>query len=270
MAVPVLTGRWRWRLNCIRAMLRGEISPQEAQREWAEREPGHRAFNDQIRRQAGFGYVADAEQTLDPNAPDAQVRDAQTGQFADLGDAARDAGHRPMPGGIVPTERRRRLMRMLASARRSSGCWSGARNGGAMPENVVSLRFRVDNKGAIIGIESVGGAAEKTAEKIRLSNDAVRASNDKTQASHFSLFKSAEAGGLASGNAYMMGAVAIAAVADGMRKAVKSSMAWGRQTAVLNRSLKNAHINHRGLANSIGDTTEKLSEKGGFAAPEQM
>ena len=47
-------------------------------------------------------------------------------------------------------------------------------------------------------------------------------------------------------------------------------MAWGRQTAVLNRSLTNAHINHRGLANSIGDTTEKLSERGGFAAPEQM
>ncbi len=31
-----------------------------------------------------------------------RLRDVQAGQFADLGQAAREAGHQPAPGGIVP------------------------------------------------------------------------------------------------------------------------------------------------------------------------
>jgi len=70
-------------------MLRGEVTPTEAAAEWAAREPQQRAFNDRIRRQAGRGFVADAEQVLDPDAGRPAVRDAQSGQFVDLGEQAR-------------------------------------------------------------------------------------------------------------------------------------------------------------------------------------
>ena len=47
-----------------RRMMRGEITPVEARREWAEREPAQRRFNDQLRSAAGVGFVADAEAVL--------------------------------------------------------------------------------------------------------------------------------------------------------------------------------------------------------------
>jgi hypothetical protein len=79
-------------------MMGGEITPLQARREWAEREPANRAFNNEMRRRANFGYVVDAQETLaQPDEPQA-VRDAQTGQYADLSQAARDAA------GYVPTE----------------------------------------------------------------------------------------------------------------------------------------------------------------------
>ena len=89
-------------------MMRGEITPHAAQREWAEREPGQRHFNDQLRRAAGVGFVADAEAVLsqaDAGGGPVSARDVQTGRFADLNQAARDAAAQPMPGGIVAAER---------------------------------------------------------------------------------------------------------------------------------------------------------------------
>ena len=90
-----------------RRMMRGEITPVEARREWAEREPAQRRFNDQLRSAAGVGFVADAEAVLSQagttGAP-VSARDEQTGRFADLNQAARDAGSQPVPGGIVPAE----------------------------------------------------------------------------------------------------------------------------------------------------------------------
>ncbi len=86
-----------------RRMMAGEIAPHEASREWAEREPGQRSFNDELRRQAGVGFTGDTEQMLSPEGGTGAVRDA-TGQFADLDQAMREAGHQPVPGGITPTE----------------------------------------------------------------------------------------------------------------------------------------------------------------------
>ena len=87
-------------------MLRGQITAHQAQAEWAAREPQQRAFNDQIRRQAGHGFVTDAEQLLDPDAAQPAVRDAQSGQYVDLGEQARAAtGVHVQAGGMVPSER---------------------------------------------------------------------------------------------------------------------------------------------------------------------
>ncbi len=89
-------------------MMKGEISPHAAREEWKERAPGQRKFNDQIRAQArGGGYTADTAQVMsqagsDGGAPVA-VRDAQSGQYVNLDEAARGAGHKTVPGdGIVP------------------------------------------------------------------------------------------------------------------------------------------------------------------------
>jgi len=87
------------------AMLAGRISPLQARQEWAQREPQQRAFNAEIRARAGLGYVADASDALDPDGRPA-IRDASTGQFADLDEAARAATGVDVPaGGIIPTER---------------------------------------------------------------------------------------------------------------------------------------------------------------------
>lgn len=85
-------------------MMRGELSPHQAQAEWREREPGQRAFNDQLRAQALGGLVGDSERLLDPEAEVGAVRDEQSGQYASVDQAMRDAQATPLPGGIVPTE----------------------------------------------------------------------------------------------------------------------------------------------------------------------
>lgn len=84
-------------------MMRGEISAHQANAEWREREPGQRAFNDELRRQIRPGLVGDTSVLSGEGA--GAVRDGQTGQFADLDAAMRQAGHQEVPGGIVPTER---------------------------------------------------------------------------------------------------------------------------------------------------------------------
>ncbi len=83
-------------------MMRGEVTVHQAQQEWREREPAQRAFNDQLRSQAGVGFVADTTEALDPEGQPA-IRDASSGEFADLGEAAREAVGLQETGGL-PTE----------------------------------------------------------------------------------------------------------------------------------------------------------------------
>jgi len=91
--------------DLTKKMLAGEITPLEARTEWAAREPQQRAFNAEIRRQAGLGeMVADTEQALDPEGRPA-MRDAKTGRYADLNLEARAATGVEVPGGLTPTER---------------------------------------------------------------------------------------------------------------------------------------------------------------------
>lgn len=85
-------------------MMRGEISAYQAQAEWAKREPGQRAFNARLRAQALGGLVGDSERLLDPEADVGAVRDQQTGEFASVEEAVRDAQATPLPGGMVPQE----------------------------------------------------------------------------------------------------------------------------------------------------------------------
>jgi len=99
------TGELEMPADLWQKMMAGKISPFEARTEWAAREPQQRAFNDRLRAQAGFGMVADAEQALDPAAGQPAVRDAGTGQFADLNEAARAAKGVEVPGGMIPTAR---------------------------------------------------------------------------------------------------------------------------------------------------------------------
>lgn len=72
--------------------MKGEISPHAARQEWEARGPARRAFNDQIRAQARGGFIADTEQVMSQADTDGEavpVRDAQTGQYANLNDGAR-------------------------------------------------------------------------------------------------------------------------------------------------------------------------------------
>lgn len=88
-----------------RRLMSGAISPHEAQAEWKAREPQQRAFNDRLRAEAGLGgYTADASAALDPDGQPT-VRDASTGQYADLNEAARAATGVDVPGGLTPTAR---------------------------------------------------------------------------------------------------------------------------------------------------------------------
>jgi len=48
--------------------------------------------------------VADAEQALGPDTGQPALRDAGTGQYADLNEAARAAKGVELPGGLTPTE----------------------------------------------------------------------------------------------------------------------------------------------------------------------
>jgi hypothetical protein len=138
-ALPMAPDIWR-------RMMRGEITAHEAHREWTEREPGHRAFNDQIRRQAGVGFVADTSQVLGVGAGDpAAVRDAQTGQFADLDEAMRAAAHQPMPGGLVLLSRGRRWTRR-GDPRGVSACRRAAR--GAVMTRDLDLSQLMDDGSA--------------------------------------------------------------------------------------------------------------------------
>jgi hypothetical protein len=89
-------------------MLRGEISPERAHELWQQREPGQRAFNDELRRRAGVRLEADASAVLAQDSTEGTaptVRDARTGEYASLDKAAREAGHQPVAGAMVPSER---------------------------------------------------------------------------------------------------------------------------------------------------------------------
>jgi len=87
-----------------RRMMAGTITAHQAQEEWNAREPGARAFNNQLRSQAGLGgMVADTEQALDPEGRPA-IRDASSGQYVDLSAEARAATGLQETGGITSTE----------------------------------------------------------------------------------------------------------------------------------------------------------------------
>lgn len=76
--------------------------------DWRAQIESNGPFNARMRADALDGeLIVDSEELLaraDSEGGGVTARDAQSGQFASLGEAMRDAQATPLPGGMVPTE----------------------------------------------------------------------------------------------------------------------------------------------------------------------
>lgn len=134
-----------------------------------------------------------------------------------------------------------------------------------MAGETVVLRFRTDATGAIRGIEAVGSASGRTAEKIRLDNEAIRSSTHKTTGEFGSMEKGA--GRLRGSVALVAGALGFGALTVGLKDVVQAGVKWQEQQAQLQSAMKATNTLTKANSRALDEHAAALSTRGGFGEP---